>query len=344
LTMQRRPKKPPALITLRQEKDDTFENSLRPSSFDRFIGQERVKRILKTSAKAAKSRGEPLDHVLLHGGPGLGKTTLAALVAHELGARILTTSGAAMMRGADVLSKLGEVRSGDLLFIDEIHRLRKPVEELLYPVLEDFRMDVSVGKSGTARVIRLPVERFTMVGATTQLGTLAQPFRNRFGIVLRLEPYSPDELSKIAKNSAVLLGIRLGEGAAEELASRSRGTPRIVNHLLRRARDFSEAYRHAEITTEVVRLSLEELGIDSGGLDEMDRRLLSLIAGRYGGGPVGLKTLADAVGEDPQTIEEFYEPYLIQCGYLIRGTQGRRTTPEAASKYGPKTAKGRQKS
>jgi Holliday junction DNA helicase RuvB len=249
-----------------------------------------------------------------------------------------------MLRGADVLSKLGEIRTGDILFIDEIHRLRKPVEELLYPVLEDFRMDVSVGKSGTARVIRLPVERFTMVGATTQLGTLAQPFRNRFGIVLRLEPYSPKELSLIAANSAGRLGTRLGEGAAEELALRSRGTPRIVNHLLRRARDFAEAYHHAEITAEVVRLSLEELGIDAEGLDEMDRRLLTLIAGRYGGGPVGLKTLADAVGEDPQTIEEFYEPYLIQSGFLIRGTQGRRTTPEASARYGPKGAGGKGKS
>jgi len=342
--MARTTRKLPALITLRQEKDPPFENSLRPSSFDEFIGQERVKKILKTSVKAAKARGEPLDHILLHGGPGLGKTTLASLVAREIDARILNTSGPAMLRGADVLSKLGEIRSGDILFIDEIHRLRKPVEELLYPVLEDFRMDVSVGKSGTARVIRLPVERFTMVGATTQLGTLAQPFRNRFGIVLRLEPYSPQELSRIAGNSAERLGVRLGEGAAGELASRSRGTPRIVNHLLLRARDFAEAYHHAEITSEVVRSSLEELGIDAEGLDEMDRRLLGLVAGRYGGGPVGLKTLADAVGEDPQTIEEFYEPYLIQSGFLIRGTQGRRTTTEASTRYGPKGAGGRGKS
>jgi len=342
--MGRISKKPPALITLRQEIDQPFENSLRPSSFDEFIGQERVKRILKTSAKAAKSRGEPLDHILLHGGPGLGKTTLAALVARELETQILTTSGPAMMRGADVLSKLGEIKTRDILFIDEIHRLRKPVEELLYPVLEDFRMDVSVGKSGTARVIRMPVERFTMIGATTQLGSLAQPFRNRFGIVLRLEPYSPKELSQIALNSASRLSVRLGDGAADELALRSRGTPRIVNHLLRRARDFAQAYHHAEITSDVVRLSLEELGIDAEGLDEMDRRLLNLIAARYGGGPVGLKTLADAAGEDPQTIEEFYEPYLIQCGFLIRGSQGRRTTPEASKRYGSKTPGGRGKS
>lgn len=342
--MARVSRKPPALITLRQEKDQPFENSLRPSCFDEFIGQERAKRILKTSAKAAKSRGEPLDHILLHGGPGLGKTTLASLVARELDARILTTSGPAMMRGADVLSKLGEIRSGDILFIDEIHRLRKPVEELLYPVLEDFRMDVSVGKSGTARVIRLPVERFTMIGATTQLGSLAQPFRNRFGIVMRLEPYTPEELALIAANSASRLDVRLGTGAAGELALRSRGTPRIVNHLLRRARDFAEAYHHDEITSVVVNSALEELGIDAEGLDEMDRRLLGLIAGRYGGGPVGLKTLADAVGEDPQTIEEFYEPYLIQSGFLVRGAQGRRTTPEAAARYGPKTPEGRGKS
>jgi Holliday junction DNA helicase RuvB len=331
--------KSPAMIALRQEQDPAFDNSLRPAKFDEFIGQERVKKVLRTAISAAAARQEPLDHILLHGGPGLGKTTLALLVAGELGVRIHTTSGAVLQRGADVLSKLGEVKTREILFIDEIHRLRKPVEEQLYPVLEDFRMDVAVGKGATSRVLRLALEGFTMIGATTQLGSLASPFRNRFGMILRLDPYTPAELELIARASAARLDCRLDDDAAAELSRRARGTPRIVNHLLRRARDWAQAGNLKAVTAEVVGHALEELGVDSGGLDEMDRRLMELLAGRYKGGPVGLKTLADAVSEDPQTIEEFYEPYLIQSGLLLRTTQGRRATPEAMKKYAPKSGR-----
>ncbi len=300
-----------------------------PPSWQRRCGNFRTK-----SCAASKRRKEPLDHILLHGGPGLGKTTLAIILARELGVGFHITSGAAVSRGADMLSKLNEVGRDEIIFIDEVHRLKKPVEELLYPVLEDFRMDVNTGKGPSARLVRIPLERFTMVGATTRLGALAQPFRNRFGIIIRLEPYEICDLVCIAMKSAAKLGCKLDEEAAHDLARRSRGTPRILNHLLRRARDYAETQGNKGVDAGTVKMALEELGIDAEGLDEMDRKLLSLLVARYRGEPVGLRTLADAVGEEDVTIEELYEPYLIQAGYLVRSTQGRRATEAAMRLFG----------
>ncbi len=322
------------VAALREERDTPFENVLRPRNLSEYVGQARIKKILDTALRAAAERKEPLDHVLLHGSPGLGKTTLAMIIAGELGVRMQVTSGAALERGADVLAVLNDLGERDLLFVDEIHRLRRPVEELLYPALEDFRVDVAVGKGASARVVRLPVKPFTMVGATTRLGTLAAPFRNRFGMVLRLDPYTTEELEVIAKASAAKLGAVLEPAAAAELARRGRGTPRILNHLLRRSRDWAQAHRRPAIDPAVVNEALAELGIDAGGLDEMDRALLDLLVNRYRGGPVGLRTLAIAAGEEPETVEDFYEPYLIQAGYLMRTPQGRKATPAARERFG----------
>ncbi len=336
-----RPGKKPApspILALREERDEPFENVLRPRALAEYVGQERVKKVLGTALKAARARGESLDHVLLHGGPGLGKTTLAMIVAEELGVGLHVTSGAALERGADVLAQLNDVKAREVLFVDEVHRLRKPVEELLYPALEDFRIDVAVGKGASARMLRMPVERFTMIGATTRLGALAAPFRNRFGLVLRLEPYTPAELVTIANASAAKLGCVLDPAASTELASRARGTPRLINHLLKRSRDFAQAAGGAgaapRVTVAVVEQALAEIGVDRDGLDEMDRALLDLLVNRYGGGPVGLKTLAIAAGEDPETVEDFYEPFLIQAGFLMRTAQGRKATPLARTRFG----------
>lgn len=305
------------------------------------MGQERLKKVLGTALKAAKARDEALDHILLHGGPGLGKTTLAMIVAEELGVGLHITSGAALERGADVLAQLNDVKAREVLFVDEVHRLRKPVEELLYPALEDFRVDVAVGKGASARMLRMPVERFTMIGATTRLGALAAPFRNRFGLILRLEPYTIPELVTIVNASAEKLGCGLDPDAATELASRARGTPRLVNHLLKRARDFAQADGEqgaaARVTVPVVEKALADIGVDRDGLDEMDRALLDLLVNRYGGGPVGVKTLAIAAGEDPETVEDFYEPFLIQAGFLMRTPQGRKATPLARSRFGKRS-------
>jgi len=328
---------PASLEELRAEKDAPFENVLRPRTLGEFVGQARVKRVLATAIRAARGRREPLDHVLLHGGPGLGKTTLAMILARELDVRLHVTSGAALDRGADVLAQLNDLEAREVLFVDEVHRLKKPVEELLYPALEDFRVDIAVGKGASARVLRLPVEPFTMVGATTRLGVLSAPLRNRFGLVLRLEPYEPEELRAIVLASAGRLGAGIDSEAAAELAGRARGTPRIANHLLKRSRDWAQAHGSGRVTVEVVRGALADLGIDPDGLDEMDRRLLSLLVTRYAGGPVGLKTIAIAAGEEPETVEEFYEPWLIQAGFLVRTPQGRRATPLARERFGART-------
>lgn len=319
---------------LREQRDAPFENVLRPRKLADYVGQDRAKTVLRTALAAAAARRDPLDHVLLHGAPGLGKTTLAMIVAEELGVGLHVTSGAALERGADVLAQLNDVADREVLFVDEIHRLRKPVEELLYPALEDFRVDLAVGKGASARVLRMPVRPFTMVGATTRLGGLSSPFRNRFGLVLRLDPYSPRDLAAIVHASAAKLSCALDDAAAGEIARRSRGTPRIANHLLRRARDWAQAANRGRVDGEVVARALDEVGVDADGLDDMDRRLLELLVQRYRGGPVGLRTLAIAAGEEPDTVEEFYEPYLIQAGFLIRGPQGRRATPLAAARFG----------
>ncbi len=327
------PRTKPSMDSLRQRRDSRFENALRPRDLDEFVGQRRVKQVLTTALRAAKSRGECLDHVLLHGGPGLGKTTLAMIIAAELNVRIHVTSGASMERGADVLAQINELEKGDVLFVDEVHRLRKPVEELLYPALEDFRLDVGIGKGRSARAIGLELDRFTFVGATTRLGALSAPFRNRFGIILRLEPYAAEEIQTIVNASAARLSCSLARDASLEIARRARGIPRIANHLLKRSRDYAQAHEDGAITISVVARALEEIGIDENGLDEMDRKLLGLLVGRYGGGPVGLKTLAIAAGEDPETVEDFYEPYLIQAGFLVRSPQGRRATPAARKRF-----------
>ena len=311
---------------MRQERDAPFENALRPRALADYVGQERIKKVLGTALKAAAARGESLDHLLLHGGPGLGKTTLAMIVAEELGVGLHITSGAALERGADVLSQLNDVKPREVLFVDEVHRLRKPVEELLYPVLEDFRVDVAVGKGASARMLRMPVERFTMIGATTRLGALAAPFRNRFGLILRLEPYTIPELVVIANASAAKLGCALDDAAATELASRARGTPRLVNHLLKRARDFAQAGGAPRITVAVVDDALADIGVDRDGLDEMDRKLLLTIIEKFEGGPVGVGTLSAAIHEEKDSIEEIIEPYLIQIGFLNRTPRGRMAT------------------
>ncbi len=321
------------MLKLRQEQDSPFENVLRPASLQEYVGQERAKKVLTTALVAARARGEELDHILLHGSPGFGKTTLAMILARELGVRLHITSGGAMNRGADVLAQLNEIKPREVLFVDEVHRLKKPIEELLYPALEDFRLDVAVGKGASARQLRLPIERFTMIGATTRLGVLSSPFRNRFGLIVRLEPYTVDELLSIVQTSAEKLRCRLDRTAGLELAQRARGTPRIVNHLLKRARDYAQTHSASSVTVEVVRQALSDIGIDRDGLDEMDRRLLDMLVNRYGGGPVGLKTLAIAAGEDPETVEDFYEPYLIQAGFMIRSLQGRKATPLAQKRF-----------
>lgn len=326
----------PALVALRQERDAPFENALRPATLQEYVGQARAKKVLTTALQAARRRGDALDHILLHGSPGFGKTTLAMVLARELGVELHVTSGAALTRGADILAQLNDVRAREVVFVDEVHRLKKPVEELLYPALEDFRLDVTVGKGVAARMLRLPVEKFTMIGATTRLGVLSSPFRNRFGITIRLEPYTVEELDRIVTASAEKLECRLQAEAGMEIARRARGTPRIANHLLRRARDHAETHDEPMVTVEVVREALSDLGVDADGLDEMDRRLLALLVGRYAGGPVGLKTLAIAAGEEPETVEDFYEPYLIQAGFMIRTSQGRKATPLARERFGGK--------
>jgi len=334
VSMPRQKRGDSTMLRVRSDRDHKLENALRPKTLLEYVGQERIKRILSTSLKAARARGEAIDHVLLHGGPGLGKTTLAMILANEFKVHIFNTSGAALERGADLLSQLNDIQEKDILFIDEIHRLKKPVEELLYPVLEDFRLDIGVGKGASARMVSLSLARFTLIGATTHLGMLSAPFRNRFGLILRLEPYQVDELFRILNQSALKLKCNIVPEAAREIARRSRGTPRIANHLLKRSRDHAQAHGISQIGKEVVHHALEEMGIDSDGLDEVDRRLLELLVNRYNGGPVGLKTLSIAVGEDPQTVEDFYEPYLIQAGFLMRTSQGRKATSAGKEKFG----------
>jgi len=325
-----------AMVQLRGERDAPFENVLRPTVLSEYVGQERAKKILRTALAAARSRKEALDHVLLHGGPGLGKTTLAMIIARELNARLHITTGAALARGADVLSQLNELKEREVLFVDEVHRLKKPVEELLYSALEDFRLDVAVGKGASARMLRIPIERFTMIGATTRLGVLSSPFRNRFGLIIRLEPYSAPDIRTIVTASAARLKCELSDEAAAEIAGRSRGTPRIANHLLKRSRDWAQANGGEVVTRDVVRRALEDLGIDSDGLDSMDCRIMDLLVNRYGGGPVGLKTLAIASGEDPETVEDFYEPYLIEAGFMMRTAQGRKATAAGKKRFSAK--------
>ena len=314
--------------------EDNAEGSLRPKSISEYIGQEKAKDNLSVFINAAKMRGEPLDHVLLHGPPGLGKTTLAAVIAHEMGVNMRITSGPAIEKPGDLVAMLTNLNEGDILFVDEIHRLNRAYEEILYPAMEDYAIDIILGKGPAANSIHLDLPHFTLIGATTRSGQLTAPLRDRFGVTLRLELYTPDELQRIVQRSAGILNVRIVPEGAREIASRSRGTPRIANRLLRRVRDYAQVCADGVITQEVADLALSSLEVDKSGLDALDRRMLRSIIEFYGGGPVGLDTLAATINEEAVTLEDVYEPYLLQCGFLTRTPRGRCVTQKAYSHLG----------
>ena len=314
--------------------EDTVENDLRPRSLGDYIGQELLKDNLSIALRAARGRGEAVDHVLFHGFPGLGKTTLAYIIAAEMGAGIKVTSGPVIERPGDLAAILTSLQPGDILFIDEIHRLNHVVEEILYPAMEDFQLDLVIGQGPGARSVKMSLPRFTLVGATTRTGLLTPPLRDRFGVVLRLDFYAADELLSIVKRSAAILGIMIEEEGAMEIARRSRGTPRIANRLLKRVRDFAEVKADGIISSSVADRALEMLAVDRHGLDEMDRRILLTIIDKFSGGPLGLDTLATAVCEERNTLEDVYEPFLIQQGFLSRTPRGRVATRRAYEHFG----------
>ena len=316
--------------------EDEQEQSLRPKTLREYIGQESVKRNLHISIEAALKRHEPLDHLLLYGPPGLGKTTLAGIIAAEMGQNIRITSGPAIEKAGDLASILTNLSDGDVLFIDEIHRLSRSVEEVLYPAMEDYALDIMIGKGPTARSIRLDLPRFTLVGATTRSVLLSAPLRDRFGILFRLEMYSPEELAAIVRRSAGILNVRADDEGILEIARRSRGTPRIANRMLRRVRDFAQIRAGGVITLEVARQGMDLLDVDELGLEKLDRAMLETMIDKFGGGPVGLETLSAMTGEDASTIEDVYEPYLMQLGFLTRTPRGRVVMPAAYEHLGRK--------
>lgn len=316
--------------------EEILENTLRPKDFANYIGQERLKRNLMLAIGAAKKRGEPVDHVLLYGPPGLGKTTMASVIAHEMGAQIRITSGPAISRAADLASLLTSLQDGDILFIDEIHRLSTSIEEVLYSAMEDFKLDIMLGKGPTAKSLRLDLPKFTIIGATTKMGNLAAPLRDRFGIMHRLEFYTPEEIEKILHRSADILNVKIDPKAAAQIAARSRLTPRIANRLLKRTRDYADMNGDGIVDTITAEKALELLEIDHVGLDPADRRLIETIIENHNGGPVGIDTLAAITGDERATIEDFFEPYLLQIGFLERTPRGRKVTPKAYQHVGRK--------
>ena len=318
------------IITSTMKNEDVdVENSLRPKSLDDYLGQEKAKEQLKIFIEAAKSRNEQLDHVLLYGPPGLGKTTLASIISNEMGVNLRITSGPAIERAGDLAAILTNLNENDVLFIDEIHRINRSVEEVLYSAMEDFCLDIIIGKGPSARSIRLDLPKFTLIGATTRAGMLTNPLRDRFGVICKLDYYTVEELSKIVVRSSEILGAEIQIGGANEIAMRSRGTPRIANRLLKRVRDYAQVRSDGNITDGVANKALELLGVDSLGLDYVDEKLLMTIIQKFRGGPVGLDTLAASIGEDRNTIEDVYEPYLIQLGFINRGPRGRIAMPLA---------------
>ena len=319
-----------------QAVENVNDNVLRPKSLDEYIGQEQLRKSLSIFIQAARNRGEALDHVLFHGFPGLGKTTLSYIIAHEMGAGIKTTSGPVIEKQGDLAAILTSLEEGDVLFIDEIHRLNHAVEEVLYPAMEDFQLDLIIGQGPGARSVKMDLPRFTLVGATTRTGLLTAPLRDRFGVVLRLEFYSPEELVTIVQRSGRILGMEVDQAGAFELGRRSRGTPRIANRLLRRVRDFAEVGGYKMVNREVVQAALDLLGVDQFGLDDMDRRIMLAIIDKFDGGPIGLDTLATVVCEEKNTLEDVYEPFLIQSGFIKRTPRGRVATAQAYEHFSRK--------
>lgn len=314
--------------------EERMENSLRPKLLEEYVGQDKVKENLKVYIEAAKKRGEPLDHVLLYGPPGLGKTTLANIISNEMNSNIKITSGPAIEKPGDLAALLTNLSEFDVLFIDEIHRLNKSVEEILYPALEDYTLDIMIGKGPSARSIRLDLPKFTLIGATTRAGSLATPLRDRFGIVNRLELYNTRDLTTIVKRSAGILEVNIDEDSAIEIAKRSRGTPRIANRLLKRVRDYAAVLGNGDITLDITKIALTKLEIDDQGLDNIDRRILETMINRYQGRPVGIETIATTIGEEAETVEDVYEPYLIQIGFIARTVRGRVPLPAAYEHIG----------